>query len=371
MLTIIGWLLDFFLWDGRLWDSGGGAPGPTAEETALTKQQTQLLQEQSALLKKQAAAQDLLQPILLDQLGLNTIFSDVANPALAPLDKRIDDLNAQLARMPAMISNPTPFNGFNGNATVPNPNRQKLEQQIADIQAQRAALPQTIKQISGYEKRPQTPEELLAAQNQKKLQELTLSELERQSAAAPQNAEIAKLLRDRELAALKGELPIDPTLTRELGTSEATLRSSLQKQLGPGYETSTPGIEALANFMARKNELIYGANRGEITLGEQLGGARDAAAFGRGSTALTQAELSDRLRASNLGQIFNYGVPGRGIDYASLASAYQGPLSGLQQQRMLQNQLDAQGRSDWFKLIGTGVGVGLGMWGANGFPGIG
>ena len=52
-------------------------------------------------------------------------------------------------------------------------------------------------------------------------------------------------LLERSLAALKGELPVSPALEQELASEEETLRNRLRAQFGPGFETSSPGIEAL------------------------------------------------------------------------------------------------------------------------------
>src|SRR5437660_8541391 len=57
----------------------------------------------------------------------------------------------------------------------------------------------------------------------------------------PLRSEIEKGLLQRSASALKGELPVDPALRRELDTQEATLNESLRKQLGPGYDLGTPG----------------------------------------------------------------------------------------------------------------------------------
>jgi hypothetical protein len=86
---------------------------------------------------------------------------------------------------------------------------------------------------------------------------------------------IEKGFLERTQAALKGELPVDPALGRELDTQERTLRESLRKQLGSGYETSTAGGGRLADFTKRRLELNDAARRGDLTLAEQLGLARE------------------------------------------------------------------------------------------------
>jgi hypothetical protein len=93
----------------------------------------------------------------------------------------------------------------------------------------------------------------------------------------PMRQEIEQLFLERSQAALAGELPVNPALMRDLEDEEATLREMLRKQVGPGYETSTPGIEKLGEFFERKESLLESARRGDLTLAEQLGITRGMA----------------------------------------------------------------------------------------------
>lgn len=105
--------------------------------------------------------------------------------------------------------------------------------------------------------------------------EITGFEVDPEAAALKeQRAGIEKLFLERSEAALKGELPIAPALERELEEGRLNLEERLRKQLGPGFETSTPGIEALDRFFRSGEELREGARRGDLTLAEQLGLAR-------------------------------------------------------------------------------------------------
>lgn len=88
--------------------------------------------------------------------------------------------------------------------------------------------------------------------------------------------DIEKRFLERTQAALKGELPVDPGLLRELDEGGARLEESLMKQLGSGFATSTPGIQAMAEFNKRRSEILDAARRGDLTLAEQLGQARSA-----------------------------------------------------------------------------------------------
>lgn len=84
------------------------------------------------------------------------------------------------------------------------------------------------------------------------------------------NNQINDLMRTRTLAALKGDLPVDPALEKQIEQSRATLGDTLRSNLGAGYETSTPGIQALAEFDRNAAGLRYGAQRDQLTTGEGI-----------------------------------------------------------------------------------------------------
>lgn len=94
-------------------------------------------------------------------------------------------------------------------------------------------------------------------------------------ALADMKREIETKFAERSLKALKGELDVDPALEETLSTQERELRNRLSAQLGPGWETSTPGIEALGNFTRSSEILRAGARNDQLTLAEQLGLARE------------------------------------------------------------------------------------------------
>jgi len=122
----------------------------------------------------------------------------------------------------------------------------------------------------------------------------------------PEVAEIETELRGRTLKALRGELEVSPTVSRELKQSEESLRERLGRQLGPGYETSTPGIESLARERQRGFEITEAARRGELTLSEQLSSARTGQAQS-GLSNILQARAAGVQTGGTIGQYLNYG----------------------------------------------------------------
>lgn len=158
--------------------------------------------------------------------------------------------------------------------------------------------------------------------------------------AADLREEVEVGLLERSKAALAGELPVSPTLERELTQSEEQLRESLRRSLGPGFETSSPGIEALEGNRARAVELREAARRGELTLAEQLGVARGASNVASQQAPLSTAGLFSLTPTATLGDLFG--------GQASLQSGFQGALSPFAADRELAfraDQATAQNRA--------------------------
>lgn len=128
-------------------------------------------------------------------------------------------------------------------------------------------------------------------------------------------AEINNLMRTRTLAALKGELPVDPALERSIAENRATLEATLRGNLGSGYATSTPGMQSLADFDKRAEELRVAQRRDQLTTGEGL--------------RLAGEDLNNRVSSARFGNIVGLsGVPAAGAGILSTAGA--GLTPGLQ-----------------------------------------
>lgn len=160
---------------------------------------------------------------------------------------------------------------------------------------------------------------------------------------------IRQKFNERSLAALEGNLPVDPALEAGLEEQEMTLRERLHQQLGPGWENSTPGIEALEKFRSTAEQLRFGARTGMLTLAEQLGFARGEmgmAGQAQGLGIFRQSAIGDPMAAfTGSGQV---------------AAGFQGPISNFQRQRSMQfqgNMFNAQSQTSnmagWGQLAGT------------------
>lgn len=150
--------------------------------------------------------------------------------------------------------------------------------------------------------------------------------------------ELEEVFLDRSLAAASGDLPVDPQVIRDFDKSERVLRESLRKQLGEGYESSSPGIEALSEFESTKNATLAGLRRDELTLAEGLSLGRSGAntaesanelqtiaqILGRGSGTISQGNQIASLGLQNRQLETNANIARSQITGGNIGSLFQG-----------------------------------------------
>lgn len=153
-------------------------------------------------------------------------------------------------------------------------------------------------------------------------------------------------LTKRSLDALAGNLPVSPGLERDLAKQEGTLRNKLSSQLGSGYETSSPGIEALQKQNESAEVVREGARTAQLTLAEQLGITREQ------QNQFSQQSSQDILRQSSIG------------DPLTLAGAFGQTASGYGKaqepyiaQRQMQLQASIASSQSKASLFGAGIGL--------------
>ncbi len=233
-------------------------PGPTPQETALREEELETLRFQRALLEQQIQEQNLLSPILFEEFGLEAIRSPVETVP----DTRFEDTQAEIERLVQLQRGPESTNARTAEIAA-------LRQKLSGLSP--GGTLETGGEITGFNRLPDPTGDLR--------DEIELSFLERTQAA------------------LEGRLDVNPGLLRQLGESRDLLNASLLKQLGPGFETSEPGIRALDRFSRSESEVLEGARRGDLTLFEQLslGAAAESRAAGQflagGSQGVTNRNL--------------------------------------------------------------------------------
>lgn len=369
--------------------SGPKYPKPSSEERQLYQTQTSLLNQQRDLMQEQLRRQDLLAPALYQQAGLRPIYEGQYGQEAVTAD-------ALSRRGYSFIQNP---DGSISSAT-------DSSGQTLDLSS--GMLPATggTGRVIGFEQF-ETPEQALAKrevellQRQADIQEQMLPyQLEAlgfqmgadgkitkapETEDARKRREIEDAFLNRQLQALKGELPVAPGLLRDLEKQEQLTNERLRKQLGSGYETSSPGIETLGNFQRNKAEALENARRGDISaavgLSAQSNAANQAARQNvfenasilgtptvQSAQALSPVASAGRTGATLQQMIGTVQAPFQGVNgLGNLAQAYSGPLSYQTNERAGQfaNKLQRyQNRANLYgSLIGGLLGAAGGYFG--------
>jgi hypothetical protein len=165
--------------------------------------------------------------------------------------------------------------------------------------------------------------------------------------------DLEKQLTQRSLDALAGNLPVSPGLERDIGEQGETLRERLGRQLGPGYETSSAGIEALGKFEESANVAREGARTAQLTLSEQLGITRQQ------QNDYSQRSAQDILRQSSMGDPLTLAGA-----FGQNAQGYGQAQAPYIQQRQMQFQASASRGNNLASIIGAGVGAAGSIFGS-------
>lgn len=277
--------------------SAPSPPKPSAAEQSAQAANAALLNEARRLLEQQTAASNVAQPYLYKQLGLKPIYTQKPPEISGAELQSLLGLRGKKAAKSGIdagtfysLESALGWAGENTNQA------QKIQSRFEQLQPTQV--------LSGLEsiQSPQTELEQRLADQARQIQEVTqqqtLSQLQSPEAKAAQAnaAEILALSQAREKAALKGELPLNPGLLSDLDKQLAQTQQSLQKQLGPGWQTSSAGIESIRQYNLMRNTVLDAARRGDLTLADALQ-----------SNAMNQARggltLNDALYGSQLGNL--------------------------------------------------------------------
>jgi hypothetical protein len=276
----------------------------SAEERDLLELQTDLLRQAQDAARSGNDLQQLMMPIILEEAGYRAVRADadVVNPQYESLKKKNEKLTAQMNKNIQFLAKDE-----SGNFRLSKTGRGDLN---ADRRARNEKL---IAELNTVRKQLRTTDRYTQRAGD-------ITSLERiENPATDLREENEQLLLERQNTALRGELPVSPALLSELDAQEEELHASLLENLGEGYETSTPGIEALAKFGEHRNVVLEAARRDDIatagTAANQMGGFIDSLAASRTGRAMG-ATQTPFLGASNLMQIAQ-GYSGVGQQYYS------------------------------------------------------
>lgn len=122
-----------------------------------------------------------------------------------------------------------------------------------------------------------------------------------------QQYNIAQESSARQLKALRGELPVDPALERDVQKNKDILTESLSRTLGPNWAATTVGQQAMQSFQETSTRIYEGARRGEIVQGSALVSSALSNVSGMSSAGTTRtaaaASVADQSFANNLNRM--------------------------------------------------------------------
>jgi hypothetical protein len=279
-------------------------PEASDTERALQDEQIQLLRDSKDLVLRQIMESGLLSPDLYREIGWEPITR--VSDRVPQLEKEVADLKEKAAKSPT------------------------TKHYARDLREKEAELALARNEITGF-KRVQDPMD-------------------------KQRREIEQGYLDRSSAALRGELPADPALLRDLREQEQTLGNIMRRNLGSGWQASSPGIEALVRFGESANIQKDMARREDMTMAEALGISREQSNAQRINQLLQRSlALAGRdtgqagalLQGANqynpiIGQMFanrqgQFGARALNFQYDAYANPFtwQGAYRNLQQDKSL------------------------------------
>ena len=282
---------------------GGGptinVPGPSEEERALDARRVELLETQTDILSRQLREQQLLAPFLFSRAGLIPQLNEAGE--IIGFEEDPDSIFARQQELSGL---------FFEQELEQFPQKQKL------LDLQLGILEDTLE-----------AEELLG----------------------PLRSETETLALERQKSALKGELPLPSGLERQFEDDEAILRESLRQQLGPGFETSTAGIQALEEFRRNKEITFDAARRAEITGIQGVTASKEALAQG------TVGGLSGNPVGSFLSNVAGINaLPGQPFQgFAQVGQGFGAINAQKQQDRNFLASLQVQGALSGGSTLGT------------------
>jgi hypothetical protein len=295
---------------------GGGGPqmqGMNPWERIFNRATADINDEERRVMEDSIAQANFLQPEMYALLGYEPIYDDNIDAGqLKQLGDAADGLRRAQQEGKEVIS---------GNRVTIKETRQQLRKlKGKKNKAKRQELKQSIREMTAEiktAKQQEGPLQKEAAAAQQALSDAQTSPRrvigfkKREGGAVdptgdPNYTTAFRLQNEALVRALKGEEPVDATLRTAWDEREATLRERLRRQLGPDYETSTAGADALANFDRERNENFSAFNRQLV--GELSGETESRAASLSNLTSSRMQQLlypsnTQAARALQLGQV--------------------------------------------------------------------
>lgn len=166
------------------------------------------------------------------------------------------------------------------------------------------------------------------------------------NALTDKRKEIEGMQLDRSLKALKGELPVTATLAREIEMGKRNMTEKLNRQLGPGWELSSAGIQSMDEYDRMATSLKEAEQKDQLSTAEALSIGR------QNSRQSNSAGTFDLTNRGSSGASALYGNAGSS---AGSALGYYGQLRQASERAQSRSDDNTSGFiSGGMGLVGTG-----------------
>lgn len=290
---------------------GGGPRGAGLAERLFNRGTRDVLNQERAVMQDALAQARFLQPEMYRALGYEPIYDDRSQANVQAAGSKVDALQGELdALQEGRI-------GLKGKRKRAKNKKQakRVQRELAIAQRQLGDAQTVGQRVVGIRKL--STEEMI------------------QSGEPDDLFRVAFDLQNQTLVrALRGEEPIDATLKTSFEERERSLRDRLRNHLGPDYETSTAGQQALANFAREKSEAFQQFNRETIKDFSAMTESRATALSNLTGSRLEQLLYPAKAQAG-LAEALG-GTAGRRVEYGKFRQQERG-IMGKDQEEVLQN----------------------------------
>jgi len=221
-------------------------PGISRWESVFNKGTKDILDEERGVVEDAVAQGNLMSPEIYRLLGYEPVYDNPEGPDLGDLSNRLRDAKARVVDAQTKMRDLRHTTKTANGGTLRPKDKKAMAQQLKKerrtanqeataLEKELGAAQTTGRRIVGLKKLEEGPGDPTGSKD----------DLFR----------VAFNLENEALArALKGEEPLDATLKTAFDEKERTLRERLRRQLGPDYETTSSGVDALANFDRERGE---------------------------------------------------------------------------------------------------------------------
>jgi hypothetical protein len=268
--------------------AGAGYVGPSLQERRFNRGTRELLDAERSILDDALAQGKLVEPEMYRALGLEPVYDRPEDPDFASRSQALAGKQSRLAQIQQRRAEIQSVRGAG---------KKGRAKELRQLNREAVRLNKEIPSLTTeLEQRGAVGRRVVGFRPLAGVADPTGSAGNSFGGALDQfNAHLA--------AALSGKEPLDPTLKRTFDDRERVLRERLRRQIGPDYETSTGGAQALADFDRERAEAFAQYNTNVIGYYSQLSERRAGSLSDLTSGRIRNLSFPATLRAALAGSL--------------------------------------------------------------------